>query len=58
MMNSIQFPVDLDMRIKNAIEYFWNTRNGQIKRQNLMVYEIKEIEELSQVANSWMVLLI
>lgn len=33
-MNAIQLPVDLDMRIKNAIEYFWNTRSGQITRQS------------------------
>lgn len=33
-MNTIQFPNDLDVRIENAVEYFWNTRTGQITRQN------------------------
>lgn len=33
-MNAIQLPVDLDVRIKNAIECFWNTRSGQITRQS------------------------
>lgn len=32
-MNSIQLPNDLDVRIKYAIEYFWNTRTGQITKQ-------------------------
>lgn len=33
-MKSIQLPIDLDIRIERAIEYFWNTRTGQITRQN------------------------
>jgi hypothetical protein len=33
-MNSIQLPIDLDERIENAIQYFWNTRTGQITKQN------------------------
>ncbi len=33
-MNSIQLPIDLDARIENAIRYFWNTRTGQITKQN------------------------
>lgn len=33
-MNSIQLPIDLDVRIENAIRYFWNTRTGQFNKQN------------------------
>ena len=33
-MNSIHLPTDLDERIENAIQFFWNTRTGQITRQN------------------------
>lgn len=35
-MNSIQLPIDLDKRIENAIRYFWNTRSGQITKQNAL----------------------
>lgn len=34
MINSVQFPNNLDERIEDAIRYFWTTRSGQITRQN------------------------
>lgn len=33
-MNTVQLPVDLNERIENAVQYFWNTRTVQITRQN------------------------
>ena len=32
-MNSIKLPIDLNERIESAIQYFWNTRSGQITKQ-------------------------
>ena len=32
-MDSIRLPIDLDERIEDAIQYFWNTRSGQITKQ-------------------------
>jgi hypothetical protein len=32
-MNGIVIPVDLEERIKTAVRFFWNTREGQISRQ-------------------------
>lgn len=34
MMNSIQFPTDMEERIAGAIKHFWTTRTGQTARQN------------------------
>ncbi|MGN0548697.1 MAG: PaeR7I family type II restriction endonuclease [Acutalibacteraceae bacterium] len=33
-MAMIKLPVDLDNRIASAVEFFWNTRTGQITKQN------------------------
>ena len=33
-MATIKLPVDLDDRIASAVEFFWNTRTGQIAKQN------------------------
>ncbi len=35
-MNDIKIPKDLDARITDAMNYFWNTRNGQIAKKNLL----------------------
>ena len=32
-MSAIRMPNDLDARVMSAIEFFWNTRSGQITRQ-------------------------
>jgi len=32
-MNNIYIPTDIENRIKQAIRFFWNTRDGQISRQ-------------------------
>ena len=35
MMDILQMPSDLEIRIENAVDYFWTTRRGQITRQTL-----------------------